>query len=84
MFRKEVYLSWHQRTGSGTSDAGEGWSTVDVNVVGQELSASLLSARTSGVSKSIGLKATQHSQVWASPARTRKASRRLELCLLQS
>lgn len=83
MFRKEVHLPWQQRAGSGTRDAGEGWSVVDVNVVGQELSASLPSARTSGVSKSIGLKATQHSQVWRSPTRTGKALRRLELCLLQ-
>lgn len=82
MFRKEVHLPWQQRAGSGTSDAGESWSIVDVNVVGQELSVSLPGARTSGVSKSIGLKAIQHSQVWGSPARTGKASRRLQLFLL--
>lgn len=83
MFRKEVHLPWQQRAGRGTSGAGEGWSIVDVNVVGQELSVSLPSARASGVSKSPGLKATHQSQVWGSPARTGKASRRLKLCLLQ-
>lgn len=83
MFRKEIHLPWQQRAGRGTSDAGEGWSIVDVNVVGQELNASLPSARTSRVSKSIALKETQQSQVWGSPTRTGKASRRLELCLLQ-
>lgn len=62
--------------------AGALWG-LDINVVGQELSASLPSARASGVSKSIGLKATQQSQVWGSTTRTGKASRRLELCLLQ-
>lgn len=63
MFRKEIHLPWQQRAGSGTSDAGEGWNIVDVNVEWQEESASLPSARTRGVSKAIGLKAGQHSQM---------------------
>lgn len=76
-------MPWQQRAGSGTSDAGEGWSIVNVNVVGQELSASLPPARTSSISEFIGLRATQPSQVRRSPARTGKALRRLESCLLQ-
>lgn len=83
MFRREIHSPWQQRAGSGTSGAGEGWNIVDVNFGWQELSASLPSARTSSVSKAIGLKESQCSQVWGSPTRTGEASRRLELCLLQ-
>lgn len=36
MFRKETHLPWQQRAGSGTSDAGEGWNIVDVNVGWQD------------------------------------------------
>lgn len=63
MFRKKIHSPWQQRAGSGTSDAGEGWNIMDVNVRWQELSASLPSARSSGVSKARGLKESQHSQV---------------------
>jgi len=63
MFGKELHSLWQQRAGSGSSDAGESWNTVDVNITWQEPSASLPSARTSCVSKATGLKASQHSQM---------------------
>lgn len=53
--------------GHGPRDASDDWNIVDVNVRWQELSAFLLSARASGISKAIGLRASQHSQMWGSP-----------------
>lgn len=67
--------------GHGPRDASDDWNIVNVNVRWQELSACLLSARASGISKAIGLRASQHSQMWGSPSRTGEASRRLEFFL---
>lgn len=53
MLRKDIHLPWQWRAGSDTSDAGEGWNIMDVNVRWQEPSASLPLARTSAASKAI-------------------------------
>lgn len=72
---KETYSSWQQRAGSSTGDAVGHWTTMDVNTVWQKLNASLLPARTRGVSQVTGLK---QSQMQRSPTRTGEASRKVE------
>lgn len=78
MLRKEICSLWKQRAGSGTGDAAGRWNIVDINVGWQELDASLPSARASSISKAVGLKHSQQSQMQGSPTRTGEASRRVE------